>query len=159
MTSAQAKYLVEQVVVTITLTESCTQVCQFLFLWFVGPDPADKSRILIKKVFSTNKHTYFYEDVRLDVKNKTVHSKSHSLAYDFKEHLDQNEIAIRTQYRKNIHVLGFSLYWRPLESGKNHMSITEYNLYQPYSTWSKFFRTYFERRDAYKYIKSRWFAH
>ena len=49
----------------------------FNFYSNLGPDPADSSRYLVKKVFRTNEKTYFYEDVRLDVKNKTVHSKSH----------------------------------------------------------------------------------
>ena len=114
---------------------------------------------MIKKVFRTNKNTYFYEDVRMNVKNKTVHSKAHSLAHDMKEAIDKDEVDFRTHYKKNINILGFSLYWRPLESGRHHMSIVEHDLLHPFQSWSSAYKTYFERRDAFHYIKSRWFAH
>ncbi|CAI2382961.1 unnamed protein product [Moneuplotes crassus] len=125
---------------------------------YAGPDPADKNRLLIKKVFRTNEHTYFYEDIRLNVKDKTVHSKAHNLFNDMKENLTENEITLRNQYRTH-NLLGFSLYWRELGSGKNHMSIIENHSWVPNQSWSLWFKTFFARRDAYNYLKGRWTCH
>ena len=100
-----------------------------------------------------------YEDVRLNVKDKTVHSKAHSFFHDLKEPLDNKEIMIRTNLRGNTALYGFSIYWRALESGKNHMSIVENHNESPTTSWSAWFRSYLARRDAYCYLRNRWFAH
>ena len=100
-----------------------------------------------------------YEDVRLDTKNKTVHTKAHSLMYNLKDDYDGEELELMKHYRSNINLVGYSIFWKQLENGKNHMSLIENNALQSYMGWAKFYRTYFERRDAFNYLKSRWFAH
>ena len=126
---------------------------------FLGPDPADPNKILVKKVFRTNENSYFYEDVRLDVKSKTAHSQAHILTHDLKEELDEKELDIRRSYRKNYNIVGFSLFWKPLDAGKNHLSIIELTNETPTETWSLWKNTWLAKRDAFHYLKSRWFAH
>mmetsp|Transcript_9041 Transcript_9041/g.10221 ORF Transcript_9041/g.10221 Transcript_9041/m.10221 type:complete len:159 (+) Transcript_9041:30-506(+) len=126
---------------------------------YAGPDPADRSRILVKKIFRTSDNGYFYEDVRFNVKDKTVHSQAHSYLHDLKEHIENEEIKIRVNLRAHSHILGFSVYWRQLASGKNHMSIIESHNKAATVSWSSCFKTFFARRDAYNYLKNRWTAH
>uniref|UniRef100_A0A7S3JD30 Uncharacterized protein n=1 Tax=Euplotes harpa TaxID=151035 RepID=A0A7S3JD30_9SPIT len=126
---------------------------------YAGPDPASNSRILIKKVFRTNLNTYFYEDVRIDVEAKTVHTKCHQLMHDIKEGLTNEELMIRLKHRSHMNILGFSLFWKQLQNGKNHLSIIENVRWKPYNSWTTLYNDYFMRRDAFSYIKARWYAH
>ena len=126
---------------------------------YAGPDPASENRILIKKVFRANLNTYFYEDVRIDVVSKSVHTKSHQLMYDMKEYLDNEELSIRSKFRGFNNIHGFSLFWKPLQSGRNHLSIIENSRWKESNTWTNLFNDYFIRRDGFNYIKSRWYAH
>ena len=125
---------------------------------YAGPDPASNNRILIKKVFRANLNTYFYEDVRIDVVNKSVHTKSHQLIHDLKENLDNEELSIRLKHRGASNIHGFSLFWKPLQSGRNHLSIIENSRWKVTNRWSELFNNYFIRRDGFNYIKSRWYA-
>jgi len=61
---------------------------------FAGPDPADPSRILIRKIVKINNGTYCLEESRVtptlgDPTHPTVHSQVFRLGgIDVKEHLD-----------------------------------------------------------------------
>ena len=97
--------------------------------------------------------------MRLNVKDKTVHSKSHSFLHDLKEPITDREVILRQNLRTAVNIFGYSIYWRQLDSGRNHMSIVEnHNVQQTYS-WATWFKNYFARRDAYNYLKNRWTAH
>ena len=63
--SHQWKYLVDRVSETMTHSELCTAVSSLTSLNFIGPDPADPSRILIKKIVQVSEGTYGYEEVTI----------------------------------------------------------------------------------------------
>lgn len=63
---------------TTTHSELCTAVSFELSLIVTGPDPADPTRILIKKIVQVSEGTYGYEEVTITKREgdkPSVHSK------------------------------------------------------------------------------------
>ena len=81
------------------------------------------------------------------------------MKWDMKEHLTNKELHYRTNYRSTPNILGFSLFWKNAEKGRNHLSIVQNTNYKPYTSWTDRYNDFFAKRDAFAYIKSRWFAH
>ena len=83
---------------------------------FAGPDPADPSRILIRKLVRVSESTYCFEECRITPKENgqpTVHTQLFRLKdVDLKEKLTPYEIQTRGGYRPIPNVMGFSLYFK-----------------------------------------------
>ena len=144
---------------TITLILLFLQVSPHL-LTPLGPDPADPSRILLRKLVKVSESTYAFEETRItpDEKGPTVHSQMYRIGgYDKKEYLDGKEIQIRSLYKPVPNVMGFSLFYKTMENKKNHLSIVENTLSKASgTTWSDWFKDMKDRRDMSNYIKKRW---
>ena len=85
---------------------------------YAGPDPAEPSRVLIRKVLQISKETYAYEETRItrvEGANPTVHSVVYRIkGFDFDEKLSPRELTLRGAFRPVPNVLGFSLYFRQM---------------------------------------------
>ena len=83
---------------------------------FSGPDPADPSRILIRKIVQCSEGTYGYEEVTVTKREgdkPSVHSKLVRLGdWDLNEEVSAQEHAIRVKHRPTPNVIAFSLYYR-----------------------------------------------
>jgi hypothetical protein len=54
-------------------------------------------------------------------------------------------------------ILGFSLYYRKLDSGVNHLSVVENSLWKSSDiAWGQWWNDLFIRRDMARYMRKRW---
>ena len=86
---------------------------------FAGPDPADANRVLIRKLVQTSENVWAFEESRITAAANegelpSVHTTLHRLGgVNLAEHVSEEELAIRLQYRSIPNVVGFSLFTRP----------------------------------------------
>lgn len=125
---------------------------------FCGPDPADENRILIRKIVKINIGTYAYEETRITRggPRPVVHTNLTKIhGFDLDEKLSVQEIAIRAMHRPRPQILGFSLYYKPLDR-TNHVSIVENSLWKIAGcTWTEWFQAFNDRRDMSAYLSRR----
>ena len=127
-----------------------------------GPDPADPSRVLIRKIVQINDGTYGYEEVTITKREgdrPSVHSKLMRIGnWDLKEYVSVAEQKIRDKHRPVPNILSFSMYYRLTEAGQKHWSLVE-NSYTKASgwTWVEAWKDFKDRRDLTAYLKNRWF--
>ena len=91
---------------------------------FAGPDPADPSRVLVRKLVQTGENTWCVEEARITPNKNggqpSVHTTMHRLGWlDINEPLTEEELSIRLQYRSMPNVIGFSLFTRAWENSKS----------------------------------------
>ena len=91
---------------------------------FVGPDPSDSNRVIIRKLVQTSDNVWAFEEATVtpgeEGKKPTVHSTLHRLgSVDINEKVDEQELALRLQYRSVPNVIGFSLFSKPWDSLEN----------------------------------------
>ena len=77
-----------------------TDLMSVLLFVFIGPDPADPERVLIRKVLELRDGRYAYEETTI-TPNKSagvpsVHTKAYKLhMWDLKEEVTQKELNVR----------------------------------------------------------------
>lgn len=126
-----------------------------------GPDPADPSRVLIRKIIQINETTYGYEETRI-TKNAegkpSVHSQVSKLhGWNLHEQVSNQEAIMRAMHRALPNVIGFSLYYRKTTSGINHLSVVENTLWKASQiSWGEWWQTLNDRRDLSRYLMRRW---
>ena len=130
---------------------------------FAGPDPADPSRVLIRKLVQTSENVWCFEESRISAPANegaipSVHTTLHRLGdLDINEQLDDEELNIRLSYRQVPNVIGFSLFTRAYENSKSgSFSIVENSLAKQGGRWSQWFRDFQDKRDISSYLKMRW---
>ena len=130
---------------------------------FAGPDPADPSRVLIRKLIQTGEATWCFEESRISNSVSeggipTVHTTIHRLGQtDVREELDEKEHALRVAYRPVPNVIGFSLFARAYEGARSgSFTIVENSLSKPKYRWAEWFKDLADRRDMASYLKFRW---
>ena len=82
-----------------------------------GPDPADPDRVLIRSLVKINVLTYAYEETRINRVDKSLHktiTKVHG--FNLREYVSNEERSIRDLHRPMPNIIGFSLYFRPLQN-------------------------------------------
>ena len=85
---------------------------------FAGPDPADPSRVLVRKLVQTSDNVWCFEESTItpsqqDGAQPSVHTTLHRLGwFDINEDLSNDELSLRLQYRAMPNVIGFSLFTR-----------------------------------------------
>jgi len=131
-------------------------------LKIVGPDPADPSRVLVRKIVQINENSYGYEETRItrqpEGKLPSVHTHLTKLSlFDLHEKVSKAEMKLRRMHRPMPHVLGFSLYYRKTGFGQNHLSIVENTLWKSTGeSWAEWWQTCNDRRDMSRYLRRRW---
>ena len=135
-------------------------------LLYAGSDPADETRVLIKKVVQVSKKTYCYEETTITPSDSgsrpTVHTNLFRVKdLDLHEHIDGQEEEIRGRYRPLPNVMGFSLYYRDaannVKRSSPHLSVVENTLYKATpGTWIEWFQDFRDRRDMAAYLSGRW---
>jgi len=132
-------------------------------LFVVGPDPADPSRLLVRKLVQVNDSTWGYEEVTIsknsdpahaeDVSKAVVHSRLSRMGnVDLFEVCSEQEKAIRQKHRPHTNLLAYSMYSRG-----SHFSIVENSLWKASGwTWMETFRDFRDRRDLSRYLYWRW---
>ena len=126
---------------------------------YVGVDPADPNRVLVRKLVQVNNNTYCYEETRItptDQRVPTVHTQLFRIGdFDLHEELTPEELSIRGRFRPLPNVLGYSLFYKQLSSfGFPHMSIVENSLWkQAGGTIREWLRDFRDRRDMAYYLK------
>ena len=129
---------------------------------FAGPDPADPTRVLIRKLVQTSDNVWCFEESRVSPTEggqPSVHTTLHRLGgLDINEHLSEKELAMRLQYRPMNGVVGFSVFTRPFTSSRGtswtlvENTLTKTSNYR----WSEWFRDLCDRRDISTYLNRRW---
>ncbi len=127
-----------------------------------GPDPADPSRVLIRKVVQVNETTYGYEEVTItkrEADRPSVHSKLTRIGnWDMQEFISVQENKIRRKHQYLPNILSFSMYYRLTEAGKKHWSLVENSMQKSSGwTWGEAWKDFNDRRDLTTYLKNRWF--
>ena len=134
---------------------------------FAGPDPADNSRVLIRKVVQTSDKTWCFEETRVSSSeteggNPTVHTTISRLGIlDLNENISDNELRMKLIYRPNPNLLAFSLFSRAYEKGKtSSFTIVENSqIKQSAYRWQEWFKDQQDRRDISQYLWLRWNLH
>ena len=133
---------------------------------FAGPDPADPSRVLIRKLVQTGDATWCFEESRIAAAKTeggvpTVHTTLHRLGdLDVKETVDDKEAKLRFAYRPVPNVIGFSLFTRAYENSRSgSFTLVENSLSKPSQRWADWFADLQDRRDISSYLKLRWALH
>jgi hypothetical protein len=83
----------------------------------VGPDPADPSRILIRKIVELNQGRWAYETITVTkvegTKVPVVHSTMTLMeGFDLKELVSLQEQHVRRRFWAMPNLIGFSMYYR-----------------------------------------------
>ena len=111
---------------------------------YAGPDPADPTRVLIRKLLRVSPSTYAYEETRItknetEGKEPTVHTQVYRIkGFNLDEHLTPAEAMIRGAYRPVGTPLGFSLFYKHNEYVKSgYFTLVENQLYKPGQTWEE----------------------
>ena len=99
---------------------------------FVGPDPADSDRVLIRKIIQANDKTWAFEETTVTPSENegsppTVHTTVSRLGgMDMNEDASDDEYILRLRHRPMPNVIGFSLFSRAYQGGKtSNFSIVE----------------------------------
>ena len=117
----------------------------------------DPQNILVKKVFKVAENQWFHETTIFDPKTQTAHSKCHTLGnHVIGEDISHEERRLRKLHWHQPELISFSQYWRKLANGRAHVSIMEQSYRKEPCHYYDRFISYFKRRDAYTYLKSRW---
>ena len=131
----------------------------------IGPDPADPSRVLVRKIFQIGEKSYAYEEttvtpnkvVPISPSVHTIMTKIHD--WDMKEDVSTEELVYRFKYQVSPTLIGFSMYYRKAASGANHFSIVENTMWKASSvTWAQWWSDLNDRRDISNYLRNRWIA-
>ena len=131
----------------------------------LGPDPADPSRVLVRKILKLREGSYAYEETRISksVEDGNIKPRVHSQVskigneFDLQKHVSNEELNMRGAFRPLPNLIGFSLYSRALDSGLNHVSIIEGSMEKTSGVgWVEWFRDMRDRRDMANYLKMRW---
>ncbi|CDW79356.1 UNKNOWN [Stylonychia lemnae] len=131
---------------------------------YAGPDPADKDKVLIRKIVQVSDSTYCYEESRISASENTheptVHTQLIRLkGFNLKEHVDDYELNLRGKYKPIPNLLGFSLYYRDPKEAVPHVSVIENTLNKiKADSWIEFFQDLRDKRDMSQYLKGRWFG-
>lgn len=118
--------------------------------------------MLVRKVIELRDGKYAYEEVTItpnaDTGVPTVHSKAYKIPmWDLKEEVTRKEELIRLTHRPMPNVIAFSLYFRKLASGSNHLSIVENTIWKPnLGSWTALLEDWKDRRDLSRYLRQRW---
>ena len=131
---------------------------------FAGPDPADPSRVLIRKLVQTSDKVWCFEESRVSPGEAgglpTVHTTLHRLGWiNIDEPLTPREASLRLQYWPVPNVVGFSLFMRPYESSKKKASFTIVEnsaVKTSGSRWAEWLRDVQDTRDISAYLRLRW---
>ena len=131
---------------------------------FAGPDPADNSRVLIRKLVQTSEHVWCFEESRISKAQveggqPTVHTTVHRLGqFDIQEEVSDKELNFRHLYRSMPSVVGFSLFNRSWENAKRgSVTIVENSMAKANAVrWQEWLRDIQDRRDLKGYLRSRW---
>ena len=132
---------------------------------FAGPDPADKNRVLIRKLVQTSDSVWAFEEARItpgetEGAQPTIHTTIHRLGWlNINEPLDEQELTTRLMYRPMPNVIGFSLFSRAWSTpgSSAHYSIVENSLSKKSNyRWAEWFRDLQDRRDIASYLRLRW---
>ena len=129
-----------------------------------GPDPADPSRVLVRKLVQTSDSVWCYEETTIapsesEGGSPTVHSTMHRLGwFNIMEPLDDGELSFRLSYRALPNVIGFSLFSRAYESGRSsNFTVVENSVNKQSSyRWVEWLRDMQDRRDMASYLRMRW---
>ena len=129
---------------------------------YAGPDPADESRFLIKKVVQVAPHTYCYEESTV-TKTDTgpqVHQTLYKLGeLDMREAVGIEERTLRQKFRPFSNFIGFSVFYKNLEGKKwkSHWTMVENFLQKPEEQrWADWYRDYRDRANIANYLYNRW---
>ena len=130
---------------------------------FAGPDPADPSKVLVRKLIQTGEKTWCFEESRISNSSTeggipTVHTTIHRLGTtDIREEVDDKEHALRVSYKPISNVVGFSLFARAYEGATSgSFTIVENSLTKPKYRWAEWLRDLSDKRDMAAYLKFRW---
>jgi hypothetical protein len=126
-----------------------------------GPDPADPERVLVRKILELRDGKYAYEETTISPTDSgvpTVHTTAIKLyMWDMKEVVSQKELNTRLLHRPQPNCVGFSLYYRKTDAGKDHLHIVENTIWKPFTgTWTNWWLDWKDRRDISKYLRYRW---
>ena len=134
-------------------------------MYNLGPDPADPSRVLVRKILKLREGSYAYEETTIskamegDTAKPRVHTQISKIGneFDLQKHETNRELNMRGAFRPLPNLIGFSLYSRPLSSGLNHVSILESTMEKSSGYgWVEWFKDMRDRRDMSNYLKMRW---
>ena len=117
---------------------------------FAGPDPADPSRVLIRKLVQTSDRVWCFEEATVtpnaDGGQPSVHTTLYRLgSFDICEDIAEKELAYRLAYRSMPNAVGFSLFTRRwnADSKGTSFSIVENSLNKKSKIrWAEWFRDF-----------------
>ena len=80
---------------------------------FAGPDPADPTRVLVRKLVQTSDKIWCFEEARITAGEEgsapSIHTTVHRLGwFNINEDLPDAELSMRLQYRSVPNIIGFS---------------------------------------------------
>ena len=130
---------------------------------YAGPDPADPSRVLIRKLVQTSEKTWCFEESRVTPATSenglpTVHTTLHRLGgVDVRENVSSEEQELRIKYKPMPNVVGFSLFTRAYQTGSSgSWSLVENSLHKPNQRWADWMKDLCDKRDISSYLLYRW---
>ena len=129
---------------------------------YSGPDPADPSRLLVRKVVQINDGAFVYEESTISKRENdkpAVHTQIMRISnWNLYEFVSAQERAVRAKHWASQNFLAFSLYYRKTDSNARHWSIVENSMLKGNGwTWLDAFKDFRDRRDMTAYLKNRWF--
>ena len=130
---------------------------------FAGPDPAEPSRVLIRKIVQTSQNKWCFEETTVtpnaDGGAPTVHTTLHRLGwFDINEELTEKELVHRLNYRPAPNIIGFSVFsrcWANSTRSSFNLSEATYNKQSTYR-WQEWFKDQVDRRNIASYLWWRW---
>ena len=146
-------------------------------MWCIGPDPADPSRVLIKRVNQIGDGKWAYEEVTLSKDSDTeteptVHSTMHKIAlWDLYRKFDAREEALQRNFKPRPCVTSFSLFytktgekWNPLfwlpswalgMQGGQYTIVENSFVKTGEITWNEWWQNFTDKRDMSIYLRNR----
>ena len=128
---------------------------------FAGPDPADPSRVLVRKLVKADTNTWCLEESTITPRGEsspTVHTTLMRLGNnDIEEMVSEEEMQLRLLYRPMPSVVGFSLFSRAKQGGStSNVTLVENTFEKAGSRWLEWFKDWQDRRSLAGYLRMRW---
>ena len=130
---------------------------------FAGPDPADPSKVLVRKLVQTSDHVWCFEESRISAsangKQPSVHTTIHRLGnLDMNEDLSKREREIRRMHRPRRNIIGFTVYTKAWDHSSGvSWTLAENSYYKAAGyRWQEWWADLQDRRNISSYMKLRW---
>ena len=131
---------------------------------FAGPDPADPTRVLVRKLVKVGESTWAWEESRISQSEReggqpTVHTTLQRLGWlNIDEPLSHEEYALRLKHWSVPNVIGYSMLnraWK--ESSGTSWSLVENTMSKQSSyRWQEWWNDFQDKRSMAGYLVTRW---